>query len=376
MIPLASACSFGPIRLLDRIWENSRPESTKGASWSLSHFLRSDVHYHRFQFSKSLLAAVARGDLSVVRWLLERFSGCTTDVAVVEEDARCGRREILEFLLEYESQEDDSVDERNVIVWGGDGVDERNVIVWGGDDMANAIEAGHGEMVRWLYESTPDAERNLSAVMGLAVRQGDMSLIQWLMNTVYTVERDLPPPSMNDAAAGGHMEILQWIFEHNFGGDCSYALEGAAKNGRADMVTWLVENGITKGAREAVQVACGEGHLSVVRWLLGRKLVQYPHFAMGCAIREGHLDVVKYLCEVGITYEPSRMLIDAASCGQLDVLPLHVEDCRTTLPWTEQPATGTGTCSKFYIRLQPPCKRLAKLAGRRALNGLSRRRVH
>ncbi|KAE9106096.1 hypothetical protein PF006_g21449 [Phytophthora fragariae] len=301
MIPLASACSFGPIRLLDRIWENSRPESTKGASWSLSHFLRSDVHYHRFQFSKSLLAAVARGDLSVVRWLLERFSGCTTDVAVVEEDARCGRREILEFLLEYESQEDDSVDERNVIVWGGDGVDERNVIVWGGDDMANAIEAGHGEMVRWLYESTPDAERNLSAVMGLAVRQGDMSLIQWLMNTVYTVERDLPPPSMNDAAAGGHMEILQWIFEHNFGGDCSYALEGAAKNGRADMVTWLVENGITKGAREAVQVACGEGHLSVVRWLLGRKLVQYPHFAMGCAIREGHLDVVKYLCEVGIT---------------------------------------------------------------------------
>ncbi|EGZ19576.1 hypothetical protein PHYSODRAFT_489989, partial [Phytophthora sojae] len=194
-------------------------------------FLRSDVHYYRFQFSKSLLAAVARGDSSVVRWLLDHFVGCTAGVEVVEEAARCGRREIQEFFLEYGTVEDQADDERNAIVWGG-------------DDMANAIEAEHGELARWLYEATPDTERNLSAVMGLAVRQGDMKLVHWLMGTVYT-------------------------------GDCR--------------------------AREAVQVACGQGHLPVVQWLLERELVQYPHFAMGCAIREGHLDIVKYLSEVGIT---------------------------------------------------------------------------
>ncbi|GMF17105.1 unnamed protein product [Phytophthora fragariaefolia] len=308
VIPLASACSFGSIRLLDRIWESSSSEgSESGASWSLSQFLRTDVHYYRFQFSKSLRAAAARGDLDVVQWLLGHFSGCTADVEVVEEAARCGRRDVLELLLEYEAR-------------GEQDETERNVVMWGGDDVANAVKAGHGGLARWLYESTPGAERNLNRVMELAVRQGDMSLIQWLLDEVYTAECHLPMPSMNDAAAGGHMEILQWIFEQDYGGNSDYALEGAAKNGRLDMVQWLVLKGVTKGAREAVQVACGEGHLPVVRWLLERKLVQYPHFAVGCAIREGHLDVVKYLHEVGISYQPSRMLIDAASCGQLGVV--------------------------------------------------------
>jgi hypothetical protein len=115
-VALAHACSFGSIRLLDRLWANSDPELDKGTSWSLRQYLRADIHYYGFQFTKSLLAATTRGDVEVVQWLLKHFSSCTAGVEVVEEAARQGRLEILEFFLAHEGQEDDN---RNTIVWGG-----------------------------------------------------------------------------------------------------------------------------------------------------------------------------------------------------------------------------------------------------------------
>jgi len=46
LLPLHEACSSGPIRLLDRIWENSDPVTLDKASrWSLSQHLRTDKHY-------------------------------------------------------------------------------------------------------------------------------------------------------------------------------------------------------------------------------------------------------------------------------------------------------------------------------------------
>ncbi|KAF4030366.1 Ankyrin repeats (3 copies) [Phytophthora infestans] len=301
-IPFDEACSHGSIRLLDRIWENGDPDAKAATIWSLSQYLRANTHYHRFQFSKALRKAVEREDLDIVQWILEHFSDCTAGVEVVEEAARHGRLEILQCLLECDSRRDHKKSKRNVIYWGG-------------DDIANAIAEGHGRVAKWLHENTPDARHNFDTVMKYAVRHGDQLLIQWLVDVVYTAEPFLPLPSMDDAAAGGHMEMLLWIYDQSYGGCSDNALEGAAKNGQLDMVQWLVEKGITKGSREAVQAACAEVHLSVVRWLLERGNVPYPHFAMNCAIRQGHLNIVKYLSEAGIANAPSLMLIDAALNG-------------------------------------------------------------
>lgn len=67
--------------------------------------------------------------------------------------------------------------------------------------------------------------------MELAVRSGDMSVIRWLLDVVYRPDLNLPPPALNDAAAGGHMELVRWIFEQGYDGGSDRALEGAAKNG-------------------------------------------------------------------------------------------------------------------------------------------------
>ncbi|KAG1703745.1 hypothetical protein DVH05_006760 [Phytophthora capsici] len=320
-IPLDQACLMGSTRLLDRIWQNSDPETEKGTSWSLCQYLRTDIHYYRFQFTKSLRMAVKRGDLDIVKWILERFSGCTAGEEVVEEAALGGRMEILQYLLEYGRCEEHN----------------RNTILWGGDDMTNAIRAGHGEVAHWLYDTIPECPRNLDRVMEFAVQQGDMDLVRWLLDVVYEeAESFLPFPSMSAAAVGGHLEMLQWIFEHYPTGDSEFALLEAAKNGRLDMVQWLVEKEITTGARSAVEAAYERGHLNVVQWLLERGDVSYPHSAVKLAVENGHLGIIKYLCEVDLASKPTRMMLHAACFGHLHVIQWLLEQYGNQLfPWVD-----------------------------------------
>lgn len=68
MIPLNRACSSEPIQLLDRIW-NSEPTADKWTSWPVP---ANGIHY-QYQSTKSLTAAVKRGDLDIVNWILDRF---------------------------------------------------------------------------------------------------------------------------------------------------------------------------------------------------------------------------------------------------------------------------------------------------------------
>ncbi|KAG6957258.1 hypothetical protein JG687_00010103 [Phytophthora cactorum] len=150
--PLDEVCSIGSSRLLNRIWENSDPEAETVSRSSLCQYLRADIHFYRFQFTKSLRTAAKH-----------HFSGCTSGVEVVEEVARHGRPMIL---LSVEHGR-----------CGEHGADERNAILWGGDDVINVVIEGHGQLAQWLYENTPDARRNLDSVMRYAVRQGNRSLI-------------------------------------------------------------------------------------------------------------------------------------------------------------------------------------------------------
>ncbi|GMF17106.1 unnamed protein product [Phytophthora fragariaefolia] len=244
---------------------------------------------------------------------MDHFSGCKADVDVVEHAARHGRLETLRYFLEYERQ-------------GDEGVETRNVICWGVDDLVNALEGGFTETARWLYENTPEADRDLSRAMRFAVRRGDMEVIRWLLDVVYRPELHLPPPTMNDAAAGGHMEILQWIFEQGYEGESDQALEEAARDGCLDMVEWLVSRGITEGASKAAQAASNEGHLSILRWLREHNLGQFAPYAMSNAIYQGHLDIVEYLNEEGISDLPSKMMKIAAGNAHLDIVKWLYEE--------------------------------------------------
>ncbi|KAL4172634.1 hypothetical protein KRP22_007798 [Phytophthora ramorum] len=102
---------------------------------------------------------------------------------------------------------------------------------------------------------------------------------------------------MNDAAAGDHKEILQWIFEQGHDGGSDHALELAAKNGRMDMVQWLLDRRLGRYALYSMKSTICKGHLDIVKYLNERQMVGGASDMMNEAATHGHLDIVKWLCE-------------------------------------------------------------------------------
>jgi hypothetical protein len=112
---LSEACERGSVATLEWIWTAScTTGEARTPGWSLTNYMRSDRHYYRWQFAKSLYAAAERGDLAIVEWLFAHFSGCEGPAEVVAVAARQGNPRFLRFLWarRSSSQREVAQDER------------------------------------------------------------------------------------------------------------------------------------------------------------------------------------------------------------------------------------------------------------------------
>ncbi|KAG3061570.1 hypothetical protein PI125_g24687, partial [Phytophthora idaei] len=322
-ISLARACAFGSLRLLRRIWDGSKKYAASNGSapgdrrylyWSPLHFLQTDCHYHRAQFSRGVVEAVRRGDLDIIRWLFAHFSGCVVAVQAVEAAAASGDLRTLEFFLDNERAFQDAQD--------GAETNDSNEVQWGGADMAAAVEKGHADVARWLFEQKGDVERDWGRFMAAVVRGGNLELLQWLLDRGY-VERHLAPPTMDDAAWGGHLDMLQWLYHHGYVHHASFALEHAARNGYLEIVEWLVRYHPVGNTSRGLDAAARENNLHVVRWLLEHNLGRGARSGMHQAAIRGYLQVAQYLHEQGFNGLASvscGTMLRAAGRGFLDVV--------------------------------------------------------
>ncbi|KAE9232474.1 hypothetical protein PF004_g9901 [Phytophthora fragariae] len=231
-IPLAHACAFGSLRLLRRVWDVSEEFAASDGEtrrcpsrcWSSLQFLQSERHYYRAQFSQGVVEAVRRGDLDMIRWLFDHFAGCVVAIQAVEAAAAAGDLQILKFFLDNEVATQDAA--------------EANSVHWGGGDLAAAVENEHTDVARWIFECKGSVERDWGRFMAAVVRKGDLELLQWLLDRGYA-GRQLAPPTMDDAAWGGHLNMLQLLYQHGYVHHASFALEHAARNGYLEIVEWL-----------------------------------------------------------------------------------------------------------------------------------------
>jgi hypothetical protein len=332
-IPLARAYSVGSLALLDRIWGSSDPALLPSADdnhgWSLCKFRRADRHYYKAQFADSLTVAVNRGDLDVVRWLFQHFRGCAAPADLVETAASAGHFPILQFLLGNGRRADLQIyqdSRREPTLAGHDDQDATNTVLWGGKDMAAAAKRGHGDIVQWLYENVRGVERDLSRVMIYTVRKGDLALVQWLLATVYRDNPDLPPPTINDATRGGHLHLVQWLFDQGYVEHVEHAFRNSSMSDYGDIVKWLVEHNILVNVDEGVQGAAASGFFSIVVWLLERNLGRGAFRSMYLAAINGNLEVAQYVHAKGITDYGEHTMYMAAERGFLGVVKwLHAE---------------------------------------------------
>ncbi|KAH7491409.1 putative ankyrin repeat protein R848 [Phytophthora ramorum] len=217
-LPLHKACTFGSLALLDRIWTSSVDlESNQNPTWSVRNLLRTEKpHYHEYQFSKCLVEAVKLKNVAIVKWLFEHFPNIPVRHEVVGEATAAGAQDILRYFLANEEVFDTAEWPREV--------------AWGGIDAARAAEAGHREVVQWLY-SEIDTERDDDAVTCQAIANGDMELVAWIGEDI--------PDGRCFAAANGHFEMVKSFFDKPANGEG--LLLKATENGHLEIARWIIE---------------------------------------------------------------------------------------------------------------------------------------
>ncbi|RLN98927.1 hypothetical protein BBJ28_00014959 [Nothophytophthora sp. Chile5] len=347
-LPLARACCFGSLPLLDHIWASSCVSSAdRTPGWSLTNFLRSDPHYYQWAFAQSMNAAAKEGDLRVVQWLFAHFSGCVADLDTVRIAAGEGHLEILQFLLAqgtaafcralYYDLEDPGVAPIPGLL----------LVRWGNRDMETAAKSGHGEIVRWLFEHTAEANgsRHLRSIVAGALSHGDLPLAEWLLAHGC-------PDEPRDGVSTGRPDVLEWLMARNrLQGDdtAATAVEYLARGGHLDFMQRLipVDTSIPRWRntwRRAVRNVCEHGHLFVVRWLMQNPMgqepftphseyclerewfVQFAADAVHLAVSHGHLELAQYLHSEELAGFSERSMSVAAENGDLRMVQwLHSE---------------------------------------------------
>ena len=191
-----------------------------------------------------------------------------------------------------------------------------------------------------------------TAALGFA-RGGHLSLLKGL-NGYNPLDKEIP--LCTEAAAGGHVDVLEWIKKNDFfpeSGDIndemhfkvgkhghldalesiaerdqyymSMVYNGAAYGGHLDLIEWLDDNGNNAEEMAGFSFDTGRGgHQSIIDYCLKTVDVCAGSLTEGAA-QGGHLDVLKQLENIKMLKISPSTAIDAAIGGHIEVMKYLLE---------------------------------------------------
>lgn len=157
--------------------------------------------------------------------------------------------------------------------------------------MEEAAACGHLAIVQWLHDeqSVCCSARTLDR----AAAGGHLDVVEWRDNHL---SKGCSIEAMDAAAAHGHLKMVQWLHENNRCEGCTTsAMDLAASNGRLEMLLWLHANRAEGCTTQAMDLAAGNGHVQIVRWLHENRREACTKRALHLAASNGHMDVVHFL---------------------------------------------------------------------------------
>ncbi|OWZ20542.1 hypothetical protein PHMEG_0005024 [Phytophthora megakarya] len=301
-MPLNKACTYGSLMLLDRIWYNTIDLEPNGwGLWSVRKLLRTHKLYGKMQFTLCLLAAIKINSVEIVRWLFDRFPDYGVRRTVVYEAASAGALEILQYFRangttiegELEWMDDEEGWDEEIENW-----ERGRWVRWGGSDAANAGLAGHAEVVKWMYETSANEDRNDYMSIDSAFMTGNMELASWLIDRI-----GMEPEgheALHRAAAHGHVESLQWFQDRGLyiRFDAGTLIK-AAEAGYLNVVRWIIDRD-WNDEMLGTQVGLDEykndyNHGERTRLTYLTCLGGEASLAIHAAAVNGHIEVAKYL---------------------------------------------------------------------------------
>ncbi|ETP03149.1 hypothetical protein F441_19864 [Phytophthora nicotianae CJ01A1] len=209
-----------------------------------------DVNWKSYWYP-AIKAACTRGDLVIVRWLIEHHYG--------REICR-GNREDVEH----------------------------------DHFLCIAAEEGHVDVMQYLFDQGADDQYPDSLLR--AVRKGQLNAVKWLLEHHLYTELWEGERVIEEAARNGRLEILKLLhgLDSSVGkkplarsvetsewwSRSCYTLDVAASNGHLDIVQWLQLIRPKTCSSNAMDDAAANGQLEVVKWL-------HANRSEGCTERHG-----------------------------------------------------------------------------------------
>ncbi|KAF1795818.1 Ankyrin repeat-containing domain [Phytophthora cactorum] len=101
--------------------------------------------------------------------------------------------------------------------------EEKTLFVdWGYEDAAKAAAAGHRDIVMGFYENAGSDIRNDEEALKAVAASRDVTLVRWLL---HVQRRTITPrKGMHEAAANGHVNMLELLTEEGYLEDDSVGL--------------------------------------------------------------------------------------------------------------------------------------------------------
>ncbi|AVK76652.1 Ankyrin repeat domain containing protein [Pandoravirus neocaledonia] len=163
-------------------------------------------------------------------------------------------------------------------------------------------------------------------IMDSAAAGGHLDVVEFLhVNRTDGCTAD----AMDGAAAGGHLDVVEFLHANRTEGCTPWAIVGAARGGHIDMVAWLYRNRPECAAppRAALDAAARYGHMDTILFLHERAQVPLTQSAMSEAIAGGHCNVAAYLHSHGINKCRPEDMDEAAGNGHLGMLHFLQQAC-------------------------------------------------
>ncbi len=157
-----------------------------------------------------------------------------------------------------------------------------------------AASGNHFEIVRWIYDQMngdisycfePDA----SGVCAGAAKAGNIQMLQWALDKDFRWNSK----ATTNAAAGGHLALLQYAMKTGCTLHSCDVASGAASHGHIRILDWILSIDAQLSLYSALEEAAFSGQLAVCQWARANGKVIDLTGVCASATRGGHLEVSK-----------------------------------------------------------------------------------
>ncbi|KAL2914536.1 hypothetical protein HK105_205886 [Polyrhizophydium stewartii] len=227
---------------------------------------------HLTLLQPSIANAVRNGSVDIVEYLGTHYPDAAARTCPVEDAVRLGRNRALIWLLEHTNllrQRAVCGMLQGLCVRHGNLEMLEYALSHGNlgaqfldDSLARAAEAGSLDALKWVHRHRPDVRWD-AAVMDRAAASGQLAVVRWLA-------RERPEgctaAAMTEAIRSGHLGVVAFL-HGEYGQSCVHgAVDTAAVNGHDGVLRFLLRRGQVCSLSAYAWAASG-GHLGVIQAL-------------------------------------------------------------------------------------------------------------